>query len=959
MNSYIYRVAKQFYNHFDEEITKFSFVFPNRRAGIFFQKYISDMANKPLFSPEILTIDECFMAATTLKPADKTEMLFILFDIYRRISGSNDSFDTFIYWGEVLLSDFNEADKYLINTRQMFNNLSEWKEIDYSHEYFSENQINTIRQFWGSFNINQSENRESFLQIWQVLFNLYHEFRYELSNKGQAYEGMIFRNVIENLTINESVDWFKKRKFVFIGFNALNPCEKQLMKYLNDLQIADFYWDYEAEILQDPENPASEFYRINTTMFPSKMLIEPGSEPITSKKFHHITVSSAIGQARYMYHILNNTPVAKEDAHRLISTAIILPDENLLVPVLQSIPEKIDIVNVTMGFPLEMTPVAGLIQLIFNLRKKVRLQDNQILFHHRSVIIILNHPLIVLLSENQHAVLLDLINKENLIYSSPEFYSKDRLLSLIFRDTNADSFIGYLIDVLAEIDLRLKSHREQFSGFELDGSFIYQYFITVKRFEELLLKYKNRVSINIDTLINIITGLCSGISVPFVGEPLNGLQIMGVLEARGLDFENIIIPSFNEGIFPGNKFNMSYIPYHLRKGFGLPTYELNDSVVSYNFYRLLNRAKNIYFISDNRSETGNSSEVSRFLYQLKYQYKVEIKEINPYYEISATKSPELKVYKDELIRQKLMAFSEKHPDKKAFSASSLNTYMNCPLNFYLKYVEDYNKEDEISELIESDDFGNIFHQTMANLYEIFIEKTVEVSDIEKLINNKEKIGLQIVKAFNTCYYKNPVKYVTTLEGNHLLIASIVNKYVIQVLEYDKKIAPFHFISGEMNVKGYINTRYGKMNLKGYIDRVDEIGGVIRIIDYKTGSGELTFKGIDQLFEIDVDYSKKSTYIFQTFLYAMLYQRWKSCKKDIQPGIFFLRKIFHDDFDWKLKDISDESDSDYIIDFSFYQKQFEEKLIKLIEDILNPEIPFYQTSQLKNCEYCDFKILCNR
>lgn len=958
MNSYIFRVAEQFYKHFDAEITKFTFVFPNRRAGIFFQRYISDIANKPIFSPEILTIDDCFTASANLQIADKTEMLFILYDLYKKISGSNDSFDSFLYWGEVLLSDFNEADKYLVNTSQLFKNVTEWKEIDYSNEYLTENQINTINLFWKSFSINQSENRDNFLHIWQVLLQLYHDFKVVLRNKGCGYEGMISREVVEKLDENTS-DWFSSRNFVFIGFNALNPTEKKLMLYLQKNKKADFYWDYEAEFLRDPNNPASEFFKVNTTLFPSNLVIDPVTESFAEKSFQHINVSSGIGQARYIYHILNNTSDIQIDSKKILSTAVILPDENLLIPALQSIPANIEKVNITMGFPLELTPVAGLIQLIFELRRKVRTEGNQALFHHRTVNNILNHQLIVFLSGKHATELISLIKNQNLIYSVADIFENDRLLSLIFRDTNSAGFVDYLIDILGELDIRLKNRREQFSGFDLESSFLYQYYITIKRFGELLQKYHQKINISIETLMSIISGLCTGITVPFVGEPLNGLQIMGVLEARGLDFENIIIPSFNEGVFPGRSYDISYIPYHLRKGFGLPTYELNDSIVSYNFYRLLNRAKNIYFISDNRSDSGNSAEVSRFLYQLKYQYNVNITEIKPVFDISVAGTPELIIKKDDRIIGLLQQYIGESADKQAFSASSLNTYLNCPLNFYLKYLENYNKEDEISELIESNDFGNIFHQAMAFIYEPFINKTITIHDIEAIIGNNDLIGHQIIRAFNKCYYKNPAKYVRILEGNHLLIANIVNKYILQVLEIDKTHAPFQYIASELSVKGFVQTKYGLVNLKGFIDRVDQVAGISRIIDYKTGKGELSFKGIEQLFENNSEISKKSPYVFQTFLYAVLYQQKENDVKEIQPGIYYLRKIFASDFDWRLKDSSNTNGLGFVEDFKFYHDSFLEKLVKLIEDIFNPEIPFSQTNHLMNCEYCDFKVLCNR
>jgi hypothetical protein len=960
MNSFLYRVAATFYQHYENEINTITFVFPNRRAGIFFQKYLSQIVDKPIFSPEIVTIDECFFAASELQTGDRLSMLFRLYRIYKELSNSDETFDTFAFWGETLISDFNEVDKYEVDARQLFTNITELKEIDKLFNVFTDNQIEAIRQFWKSFiPVNETKSQQSFLATWEILFPLYDKFTQELKIENCGYEGMIFRDVIEKLQSKSSVPWFENKRFVFIGFNALNPCEKALLTILQKRGQADFYWDYEAFELRDTNNPASLFYTENTNTFPSKYKIDLASELLKDKNIELLSVPSAIGQAKHIYHTLQQLYPGDCDEKSFLKTAVVLPDENLLLPLLYSIPSNINKINVTMGYPLNLTPVAGLMDHIFELQKRKREIGGETKFYHLTVSNILNHQFIALICGKTIEHINNEMIQKNLIYVDAALLQKNKLLSLIFNpDIDATSFLGYLLNLLKLLYYEWHNVRGDATGSHLESGFLYQYYTTVNRIDGIIKEQPVDLSVNMDTLIRLVKQLTLGISIPFVGEPLDGLQIIGTLETRGLDFENVLISSFNEGVYPKKSFSNSFVPYHLRKGFGLPTYEHQDAITSYNFYRLIHRAKNVFFFSDSRIDKGNTGEVSRFYHQLKYHYNLDIKEKTVAYDIAFKTNQQIKVEKNQQIKEKLSSFQDRAYPSKALSASSINTYIQCPLQFYFKYIEGIESASEVSDNIETDMFGNIFHAVMAAIYEPFKGQQVQSTDITSMIKNEHRIFQLLSASFAYYLYKKPKGATVELQGNSLLISKVLLKYIIGVLENDKKHTPFKYINGEEYCETTLQTKFGTVNLKGYIDRIDEKDGNIRILDYKTGSGSLEFRSWDDLFRHDLDPKKRPKHILQTFLYGLLF-KGKTEAKVITPGIYYTKNVFYDQFTTELCMKEDRNSKLIIENYYDYETEFHPRLTECIEEIFNPDVPFIQTDILDACIYCDFKTICKR
>lgn len=896
MKPFLYQVASLFYEKWGAEVSRLAFVFPNRRTGLFFQKYLSEVADIPLFSPTILTINDLFIQLSGKQSADRISMLFTLYDIYIRQSGSTETFDEFLYWGEMLLNDFDDIDKYMANARMLFSNVTDLREIENDFDFLSDEQIAAIRSFWSSFYPRgDTPNQQQFLAVWQVLYDLYEEFRATLAAEGKGYEGMIFREVVESMERGESPD-LPYEQIVFVGLNALSVSEERFLAQLQKRKIADFYWDYVSDKVTDPDNKASYFVSRNRKSFPSSMKLPP--EEKVKTEIEVIGIPSGIGQAKHVYTLLSDwCKEAEMSSEEALRTAVILPDEHLLIPVLNAIPEQIRRINVTMGYPLAGTPVASLIEYILALQKNVRYIDRNPLFYFRDVLPVLNHRYILSTSPEIISSLVKEITENNKIYISHTELGKTPLLEILFTPvTGVEAFSDYLIKVLEELNkvMSALSDEEEEDApqrtNDLEQEFIFHYFTTVNRMKEVM--KDARIEMKIDTFFRLLKRVTDTITIPFHGEPLSGLQIMGVLETRALDFDRLIILSMNEGIFPQRKAANSFIPYNLRRGFGLPTYEHQDSVWAYHFYRLIERASHVSLLYDTRSNGLQTGEVSRFVHQLHYHYEVPMRDKLVVYNVSSSKTPPLAVPKREDIMRRLDAYRK--GGSKAISASAINTYLDCPLKFYFSVVEGIREEEEVSETIESDVFGSILHKVMEELYKPFQGKMVTVDLLKAIRKDTALLTGAIARAFASEFFKTEV--VRSLTGQNYLIGEMIRKYVEKILERDGKLTPFVYIESERKINGLISlSDHSEIRLKGFIDRVDEVRDAIRIIDYKSGSGTTTFSSIESLFNKEEKDRAKA--VMQVFMYCWMYAHLTENKgKTIQPGIYYVRSLFSDPFD---------------------------------------------------------------
>lgn len=944
MKEFLRQIAQIFYSEYGKDncLSEFLFVFPNRRPGLFFKKYLSELTQKPIFSPQILTINELFQQLSSLKQEDNIALLFRLFETFRAVVNKEEKFDQFVSWGQMLLNDFNDIDNYCVDAKMLFQNIVEEKELALKFDHLEEHseEFEIIKQFWKNI---PSENErkqytQNFIDIWKKLPEVYESFKQSLLQDGIAYSGMLCRDAIKNL---ESAE-IPYRNVVFVGFNALNGTEKALFRIFKDKGIADFYWDNCSEtfLKTTDANNALRFLQENIRDFPSRFSLENKDQ--SDKKIEVIALASSIAQTKQVYRIIKELYQNETDKKNLIKTAIVLPDEKLLLPQLYSLPKEIlkkednvsdEVwVNVTMGYPLDVAPINSLMEHLFDLHKNAHQRDNSLQFYFENVLKILNHPY-VYSEEVQN--LIDTIVAEKQFWVEESFFQQKELLQKIFCKVDDFKFVDYLSDVIHSLQSVWVDGEN-----ELEKAFAFCYLTVLNRIVEQT--KKNNLSFSLTTLYLILRQLVKNVKLPFEGEPLSGLQIMGVLETRSLDFENLIITSLNEDIFPKKQSSDSSIPYALRRAFGLPTYEHQDALQAYYFYRLIASAKRVFLLYDSRSDKmGDYGEMSRFIYQLCYRYGLiklgDEKKIS--YSISMKPDRQIEVKKTTQILDVLK--------KRRFSASALNDYFSCPLKFFFSRVAKIEEKEELTERIENNVFGSIVHYTLELLYSDYERKELSKENIKSILENKERFDTCLKKAFSKEYLNKKNGEIVEPKGRAKLVLEIIKTYVKRVLEFDEKNTPFWYIESEKAVDVKFNTGKREVNFYGKIDRLHQKDGKIHVIDYKTGSSKNTnFDNVNSLFDREYRSKNDLGYVFQTIFYSLLL-RLDGEKGELLPDIYYIRSL------------SDEK-SLLNCDFSKIEKEFGDKLKELIEEIFDDKVPFIQAEKKsKACEYCSYKLICGR
>jgi hypothetical protein len=951
MEIFLKEVARSVYNNHESILGDCGVLFPGRRAAVFFREYLMEVADEDaIWSPSFITINELMQEMSGLKIADPLTLLFELYDTYTSMMGQG-GFDEFYYWGEMLLSDFDDIDKYLVNADDLFQNLAAYRELDHAFPYLTDDQVEAIKQFWESFNPGKySEHQEEFVGIWPKLKDIYHAYREKLKEKGIAYEGMVYREGASLIKSGKSRTIAYPKIFI-IGFNALNPAEEELFKYLNRIGIAEFYWDYDNYYLNQPHHEAGFFIRKNLPGL-SQTDIPISRENFTGKNnINIVPVPGNTTQAKSLGRILENLESSNENFN---NTAVVLGDENLLLPVLYSLPDKIKEVNITMGYPLSQTPVYSLVIAILDLHKNAKKSGKRVLWYHKFILNILHNPYVTSVAPQTSGDLHEKITRENRVYLSPEDFSNSGFLEHIFRPVEETSSLSaYLLDLMHVFFKETVNHEVENRLRPLQQEFIYQMYLTVNRLGDILNTASTPISIAVYT--RLFRRLAQKLTVPFIGEPLAGLQVMGILETRALDFENLVILSMNEGTLPSTNAAPSYVPYSLRKGFGLPTIEHQDAIFAYYFYRLIQRAKNVYLLYNTRQDGVKTGEKSRYIYQLQYEDIFNVKENNIIYQTFLHQKKPITVHKNNSILQRLEEFTGTGDKAKILSPTALNTYLDCPLRFYFKYILKLKEKDTITEEIDPPAFGNILHHTMRELYGPYQNQVITSGIIDLILNDTAKISKTILDAYHDEFLKKSAKQVMP-GGQNDIILDVITKYVNGILEFDKNHEPFVPVGLEENYQKPVtvttNGASYTFQVGGQVDRIDEKKGTLRIIDYKTGSNiKQKFYGVESLF--DAGNHDRNKNIFQLMLYTWVIDG-KHKYNNLQPGLFKLTEIFSDQFDWRLVDNKKKLD-----DVKDILPVFEENLGELITEIMDKNVPFKQVENLKVCEYCIFKEICHR
>ncbi len=965
MQSFLEKTVDYLHEKYGDDVSELCIVLPNRRAGLFLKTHFSKKLKKTFWSPEILATEDFVSLLAELEVADSTTLLFELYETVKQVGKRDiETFDEFSKWGQILLSDLNEIDRYLVDHKQLFGNLKDIKEL----EAWSLNSEETLTDF-----------QKQYLEFWKLLGEYYQNFSQRLLSQHQAYQGMAYRIVADN--VEERVGKHPWKKIIFAGFNALNKAEEEIIAKLLNADKAEIIWDTDSYYINNINQEAGRFIRkYNLSGKFSKLLTSDKEssernltieETLLSNEKKSITIIGAaknVAQAKVAGSLVEE--IKKTDP-LLQATAIVLADENLLFPVLHSLPENLKDINVTMGYPLKNTPVAGYFDLVFAMHEnglKLAQGKANYSFYHSDVVKLLSHAytataLFTVSKEYTIRRVLQAIQQRNIVFVGlkmlkaifEEFKCEKEfeVLNGIFKhwQTPPDAIecVHYLIETLKNgIVLQQDKNDENKASLELE--YLFAFTKIIKRIQVLMEQYPESVG-DLKTLRSIVNQIVRSSTLPFYGEPLMGLQVMGMLETRTLDFENVILLSCNEDILPSGKAVNSFIPFELKRVFGLPTYGDKDSIFSYHFYRLLQRATNIHLLYNTESDALGSGEKSRFLTQLIY----ELPKVNPNVTITEqlvsipiiNNGVEnlISIEKSDSILEKLKLKAET-----GFSPSLLNIYRNCSLQFYFHAIAKLKEADEVEETIGADTLGNVIHETLESFYKPFVGKKIQVMDIAEM---KKKVESTTLAFFKVKYSETEVSY-----GKNLLTFKVALKFINNFLDAEianiqkaeREGSPIIIKALEQELESHLSVGEKAIKVKGKADRIDTLGSITRIVDYKTGladNKELKLEDWDDL-RINSGLAKS----FQLLTYAWLYQKQNpSIKENIVSGIITFRELSAG-----LKTVKVNDSANLNVDVL---ANFEEQLQVLLSEIFDTSLRFTQTKEVANCEYCAFKGICNR
>lgn len=917
MTSFIEQVLRELLSR-EGQISKTTFVLPSKRAGASLLNTLSRLSTTPMFAPRVISIEDFAEEIAGLKSIDNVTSLFEFYTAYLSCTPKEqcENFETFSAWAQTLLHDFNEIDRYLVDYKSFFGYLGSIQEMN--HWYLQEERTPLM---------------ENYLLFWNKLPEYYEALQQQLEKKELAYQGMVYRRASEKIEAYASEI---KKPIVFIGFNALNSAEQLIFQTLLDSGKAEVFWDVDEVFLKDPNHDVSLFLRDYLNSWPFYRDHEPG---IISKSYNEpkditmVGVPKNIGQAKYVGELLSKLSPAE-----LQETAVVLGDESLLLPVLNSLPQNVGEVNITMGFALQNAPVAFLFEHLL----KIHSTQGDGTHYYKDLMLVLSHPLVQQVTGGHSRRMLENIRKENLVYLKEEEIldaaplNQKRLFQICFGNWNNNA--GFALDALQELIMIFKD-RLDVDRDKLTLEFLYQLHLLLNQVSNLLKEYPYINSIKI--LLSIYKDLLSSKTVDFRGKPFSGLQLMGMLESRVLDFKNVILTSVNEGVLPAGKSSNSFIPFDLKCAYKLPTYKEKDAVYTYHFYHLLQRAENVHLLYNTESDGLNAGEKSRFLLQLEMEanenHNLEKFNISP---VVPPVPVELKTV------EKTAGILEKIQQRAAegFSPSALTTYIRNPLDFYKQYVLGLKEREEVEETVAYNTLGSVVHDTLETFYKAWLNQTVSIKMLEQAL---EATNAEIEKQFREHYTKAPLD-----KGKNLLIFEVARRYVRNFLNSEIKALKEGNTLKILKIEEKLKTEFPvpELNfpvfLKGTVDRVDEFNGKLRIIDYKTGKVDQSKVEVVDWEEITQDYDKYSK-PFQILTYALMMNNKDPLPEVSEAGIISFKNLKEGFLKFCKKDkkgYGAKKDSDLTAETL---DEFQVQLKNLILEICDPKVPFVEKEIKQN------------
>ena len=922
-------------------------VFPNRRAVLYFRHYLTQKISDPSWSPQLFSIEDWMARLSDIKQLDKLDLIYRLYKVHSETIDSNEPFEQFYFWGDMLLQDFEEIDKYLVNPKQIFRDLRNLKELDDTFDYLTEEQKQFLRRFWSGFLEDQSNNKDQFINLWKKLGKLYDTFTKALEKDKVGHSGMVFRDVADRLKSGK-LKPTKFGKVYFAGFNALTKSEELVLSKFVE-EGAKVFWDGDAYYDNDINQEAGVFLRqyrqhsvlgkTFTSNFPEWIKDNP-------RKIIETSVPNRIGQAKLMVQDLKEVSI-ESNLEKGGNTVIVLSDESMLLPVLHSLPNDLASINVTMGFPLKNTPIYNLLDKI--LEMQIGRRGNY--FNHTKVKAILGHSHVIEMAGNEAKVLrTGFIEKHRVLIKSDEFASHD-FLKMVFSPVEAGQTPQYLLGIIQQLGACFTE------GNKLNKEYAFYFYRILSKLKEVMreeatgkasdVPYKERMK----SFQKLFRQVVQSVKIPFVGEPLKGVQVMGILETRNLDFENVFILNLNEGSWPSQSRQSSYIPYSLRKAYGLPTFDHTDSIYAYLFYRLLQRSSNVFLYYNSEPDDLGMSEMSRFLRQLNVELKLPVQKRVLSNKIKLKGGGEISYPHNDVAQKYLDAFIG---GEKSLSPTTLNDFIECSLRFYLKHIAGYREADEVEEGLDARVFGNMLHKVLLLAYnELNNTKnsnSIERNDLLQMIKSLPRLMDQTFKE----QYDLPREKAVEYEGPWLVMKEVIQDFAEAVIKKDIEVAPIEIISLEKQWSVPYEILVGgeskAVSIGGKIDRVDRTRDGARIIDYKTGKDDVVFQSVESLFSTN---SKRNKAAFQTLYYSLVFRKKERMYLGpIRPGLYNKQILFNDRRFGLVM-------GGKTIDAVEFLQEFESRLKEVLEKLFNPGGVFSQTENKKNCIYCSFKSLCRR
>ncbi|HAT61722.1 MAG TPA: nuclease [Prevotella sp.] len=970
MNTFLNYIAKDIIKKYGTNLSRIAVVFPNKRASLFLNEELARLSDKPIWSPAYITISDLFRRHSNRQVGDPIKLICDLYKVFTLCTGSEETLDEFYGWGQLLIADFDDIDKNMADAKKVFANLKDIHELD-DVSYLSDDQREMLKKFFSNFSEDHdSELKRRFLSLWSHFYKIYDLFNERLTGQGIAYEGALYRQVVEMPQID-----FEYDTYLFVGFNMMQKVELSLCDRLMKEGKAKFYWDFDDYYIH---SEAGTYIRQYLLHYPNELDNHDAAIYQNFSKAKKVTFVDAATeniQARYVSDWLK-TDCRYEDGR---NTAVVMADEKLLNAVIHSLPDEIKNVNVTTGYPLAQAPVSSFVNVLIQLQTIGRV-DHSDRYRLHEVNMILRHPYICYMSDNSNGIFTEINEKHRKFYPSRRDLSniivydekgnakgteQDEGLSLLFCDIDAPTqkemalkLCNWLGDVL-----QWAGHHIGENGDALLQESVFRTYTLINRLSGLMTS--GDLDIDIRTFQRLLTQLIQSTSIPFHGEPVIGIQVMGILETRNLDFDHVLLLSCNEGNLPKGVNDASFIPYSIRKAYGLTTVDNKVAIFAYYFHSLLQRAGDVTLVYNHSTGNGQTGEMSRFMLQLLVESPFHIQQIS----LQAGKQPVIlqpeAIEKDEITLSKLDNIN-------VLSPTAINKFLRCPLSFFYRYIADIKEPDEAEEdQIDNRIFGNIFHRSAELFYDKFGEgATVQKDQIEEYLRHPEQLDVIVDKAFSEKLFNIPEKttgFKPEYNGLQYINREVIIDYLKQLLKIDIQLAPFEILGLEKNVSTEmpVKTRKGLQNIKisGFIDRLDRVvspgaGDRIRVIDYKTGNvPQSQVNKIEEIFATDRIQQRHSDYFLQSFLYALIVRQDPNLDKGhlpVGPALLFIQHAGAKDYDPTLS-----IGKNKVIDIQEYAEDYKIFLTGVLQQIYDPAIAFLPTEDRTRCQNCPYHKLCGK